>query len=70
MPSAPALVVERPQRADVEVGEHVAVDDEEAVVDAGVEGREADGARRVERLGLDGVVQRRPRRSGRRGTPR
>ena len=56
MPSAPDASVEAHQRADVEVGEHVAVDDEERVVDAGFERGEADGAGGVERLGLDRVV--------------
>ena len=49
--------MEGDQRADVEVGEDVAVDHEEPLVDAGLEGGEADGAGGVERLGLDGVVQ-------------
>ena len=44
--------------ADVEVGEHVAVGDDERVVDAGVVGGEADRPGGVERLGLDGVVER------------
>ena len=52
-----ALVVEGDERADVEVGEDVAVDDDELLGDAGVLGGEADGAGGVERLGLDGVVQ-------------
>ena len=48
------------QRGEVEVGEHVAVDHDEALVDAGVAGGEADGAGGVERLGLDGVVEPHP----------
>ena len=66
-------LVGRDQRADVEVGEDVAVEHEEALGDPGVEGGEADGAGRVARLGLDGVVEvdagaarRRGRRPGRR----
>ena len=56
---------------DVHVADHVAVDDEEALVDARVERREADGAGRVERLVLHRVVQAehpRTRRPGRRRT--
>ena len=41
---------------DVEIGEDVAVGDDERVVDAGVLGGETDRARGVERLGFDGVV--------------
>ena len=55
---------------DRQVGQHVAVGDDERVVDAGVVGGEADGAGGVERLGLDGVVELRRRRSGRRGRRR
>ena len=50
-------VVEADQTGHVEVGEDVAVDHDEALVDAGLAGGEADGAGRVERLVLDGVVQ-------------
>ena len=53
----PVPVVEGHQGAEVEVGEDVAVDDDEALVDAGLGGGEADGAGGVERLGLDGVVE-------------
>ena len=63
----PAHVVERDQRADVEVGEHVAVHHEKALVDPDVAGREPDGAGGVERLGLDRVGAASPRRSVRRG---
>ena len=48
------------QAGHVQVGQDVAVQDEEGVVDAGVGGGEADGAGGVERFGLDGVVQRQP----------
>ena len=41
----------------VEVGDDVAVDRQERVVDAGALGREADRAGGVERLRLDGVAQ-------------
>jgi hypothetical protein len=54
---ATVLLVERDQRADVEIGEDVAVDHDEPLVDAGVERGEADGAGGVERFGLDGVVE-------------
>ena len=60
MPSPAVGVVERHQGADVEVGEHVAVDHEEALVDAGLAGGEADGAGGVERRVLDGVGQAHP----------
>ena len=50
-------VVEGDQTGDVEIGEHVAVHHDEALVDAGVDGREADGAGRVEGLIFYGVVQ-------------
>ena len=51
-------VVEADQPGHVEVGEHVAVDDDEALVDARLAGGEADGTGGVERLVLDGVRQR------------
>ena len=56
--SAPSARWERDQRGDVEVGEHVAVGDDERVVDARDVGREADGPGGVERLGFDRVAQR------------
>jgi hypothetical protein len=52
-----ALAVERHQRREVEIGEHVAVDDHEGLVDPAEAGGEADGTGRVERFGLDGVGQ-------------
>ena len=64
--SAPALVVERDQRAEVEVGEHVAVAHDEALVDA--LGREADRAGGAERLVLDRVAQRQVAEAARRGS--
>ena len=57
VPSAPRSSWNAIEGADVEVGEHVAVDHQEPLGDAGVEGGEADGARGVERLGLDRVVE-------------
>ena len=78
VPSAPVRSWARHQGPDVEVGEDVAVEHEEPLVDAGVEGGEADGAGGVARLRLDGVVEvdagaacRRGRRPGRRraGSP-
>ena len=48
------------ERGDVEVGQHVAVGDDERVVDAAEVGRESDRPGGVERLGLDRVVQRNP----------
>ncbi len=60
VPSAPESRWNFHERVDVEVGEHVAVDHEERVVDAGVERGEADRAGGVERLGLDRVVQPHP----------
>ena len=42
---------------DVEVGDDVAVDRQERVVDSGALGGEADRSGGVERLGLDGVAQ-------------
>ncbi len=45
------------QRGDVEIGDDVAVHHDERVVDAGVLGREPDRAGRVERFGLDRVVE-------------
>ena len=42
--------------ADVEIGQHVTVGDDERVVDAGGLGREPDRSGGVERLGLDGVA--------------
>ena len=56
--SAPCDRWKPDQLADVEVGEHVAVDDDEGVVDAGRPGGEGDGPAGVQRLGLDGVAQR------------
>ena len=56
-PLGPALAMERHQCGQVEVGEHVAVDDDEGLVDAGEGGGEADGAGGVQRLGLDRVGQ-------------
>ena len=56
MPSAPDARWKRTSDVDVEIGEHVAVHDEERVVDAGFERGEPDRARGVERLGLDGVA--------------
>ena len=50
-------VVEGDEGAEVEIGHHVAVDHDETLVDAGLEGGEADGAGGVERLGLDGISQ-------------
>ena len=49
--------MERDERGDVEVGEHVTVGDDERLVDARRVGGEADRAGGVERLRLDGVVQ-------------
>ena len=56
--SAPAARWNVDERGDVEIGQHVTVGDDERVVDAGVLGGEPDRAGRVERLGLDGVVER------------
>ena len=50
-------VVELDEPAQVEVGEDVAVHDEEPLADAGVIGSEANGAGGVAWLGLDGIVQ-------------
>ena len=50
--------VEVDERADVEVGQDVAIGDDEGVLDTGGGGGEADRPRRVERFGLDGVVDR------------
>ena len=49
--------VELHQRADVEIGEHIAVGDDERLVDAAEVGREPDRAGCVEWLRLDGVAQ-------------
>ena len=57
MASAPCVTVECHQLRHVEVGEDVAVDHDERVVDARRIGGETNGAGRVERLGLDGVAQ-------------
>ena len=43
------------QSPNIEVGQHVAVDDEERVVDPDVAGRKADGAGGVHGLWFDGV---------------
>ena len=67
--SAPRPSWKSTSARDVEVGEHVAVDHDEALVDAGVARGEADGAGGVERLGLDGVVELQRRRTCRRGRP-
>jgi hypothetical protein len=50
-----AVAVEGQERAHVEIGQHVAVDDDEPLVHAGVAGREGNGSAGVERLRLDGV---------------
>ena len=55
--SRPVLVVERTMRREIESGEHVAVADDEALVDARVLGGEADAAGGAERLVLDRVAQ-------------
>ena len=52
------LPMEVDERGDVEVGQHVAVGDDERVVDAAEVGGEVDRAGGVERLRLDRVVQR------------
>jgi hypothetical protein len=52
--------VEVHQLRHVEVGEDVAVDDDERLVDACRVGSETDGTGRVERLGFDGVAQATP----------
>src|SRR5262245_25093420 len=54
----PGGVVEGDEPPDVEVGQNVAVEHQEPLGDARVAGGEQDGPGRVERLGLDGVVQR------------
>ena len=68
-PLGAALAVEGHEAGQVEVGEHVAVHHDEGLGDAGERRGKAHRARRVERLGLDGVGQPRPRRPGRPGTP-
>ena len=50
-----ALAMKGHQRRQIEIREHISVDDDEGLVDAGERGGEADGAGRVERFGLDGV---------------
>ena len=45
----PALAVKGDQPGDVKVGQHVAVDHHEGLVDAGLPGGEADGAGGVQR---------------------
>ena len=67
---AAVRVVERHERADVEVGEHVAVDDEEALVDAGVERRRSGWRRRCRAARARRRSAAPPRRSGRRGRRR
>ena len=57
MASAPRASWNATKAGDVEVGEDVAVEHQEPPVDTRRRGREADGAGRVERLGLDRVVQ-------------
>ena len=51
------LTMELDERFEVEGCEHVAVADDEGLVDAGRLGGESNRARGVERLALDGVVQ-------------
>ena len=53
----PRRPMEQDQLIDGEVGEHIAVEYEERLVDPGVLGGESDGPGGVERLGLDGVVE-------------
>ena len=57
VPSAPRARWKSTSDAHIEIGEDVAVHDEKRLVDAGLTGREADGAGGVERLRLDGVAQ-------------
>ena len=45
------------QGGDIEIGDDVAVHHDERAIDAGVLGRESDRAGRVERFGLDRVVE-------------
>ena len=52
--------VEVDECGNVEIGQDVAVGDDERVVDPTEVGREPDGTGRVERLGLDRVAQRHP----------
>jgi hypothetical protein len=58
-----ALSMECDEGAEIEIGEHVAVDDDKGLIDAPVEGSEPDRTGRVERFGLDGIRQRDPRRT-------
>ncbi len=58
MASAPKRRCAATRAADVEVGHHVAVGDDERVVDARRLGGETDRSGRVERLGLDGIGER------------
>ena len=58
VPSASRASWKATKARDVEVREHVPVDHQEALVDPGVDGGKADGARRVERLRLDRIVER------------
>ncbi len=60
-PLGPALSMEGDERTEIEVGEDVAVDDDEGLVDAAVGGGETHRTRRVEWLGLDGIREPDPR---------
>ncbi len=53
---SPVLEVEGLQGRDVEVREHIAVHDQERLVEAEHRGGETNGARGVEGFGFDGVV--------------
>ena len=52
------LPMEIDERGDVEIGQDIAVGDDERVVDSAEVGGESDRARSVERFGFDGVAQR------------
>ncbi len=54
----PTALVMVPEGAHIQVGQDVAVDDEEPLVQPGLQRRKADGTRRVERLRLHRIVQR------------
>jgi len=60
------VAVEGDEGADVEVGQHVAVDHQERLVDAGEVRSKAHRAGRIEGLGLDGVDEADTRRAARR----
>ncbi|CAB4697579.1 unannotated protein [freshwater metagenome] len=53
-------LVEVPQLSDIEIGQHIAVHDDERVVNPGRQRGKANSTRSIERLGFNGVMKENP----------